>query len=488
MNAATQPRKIAFVGTYLPRQCGIGTFTHDLCRAVAGEFPGVECYVLPVNDTAETYGYPEEVRFEITEQDIDSYERAAEFLNFSDIEVVFLQHEYGIFGGPAGGHILTLLRDLQIPTVTTPHTILEQPTSDQRRIMQEIARLSSRLVVMTERGGRMLREIYRVPGEKIDVIPHGIPDMPFVDANFYKDQFGVEGRRVVLTFGLISPGKGIEHAIRALPEVVRVFPDLVYIILGATHPKLRREQGEAYRYSLERLASDLRVRKHVVFYNRFVEVAELKEFLGVADVYLTPYLNPAQIVSGTLAYAFGSGKAVISTPYWHAEELLAEGRGVLVPFRDSQAIARELIALLQDDDRRHAMRKRAYLMGREMVWSRAAQQFVASFEKARQSRAGRGGRRYAIKTLEQGRLTLPTMRLVHLQRLSDSTGIFQHATFSLPNFHEGYCTDDNARALLLTVLLRRPATIRSKSSIWPPPTRRSSTTRSIRSKIAFATS
>src|SRR5207247_5690563 len=414
MNAATQPRKIAFVGTYLPRQCGIGTFTHDLWRAVAGEFPGVECYLVPVNDTAETYGYPEEVRFEITEQDIDSYERAAEFLNFSDIEVVFLQHEYGIFGGPAGGHILTLLRDLQIPTVTTPHTILEQPNSDQRRIMQEIARLSSRLVVMTERGGRMLREVSRVPGEKIDVIPHGIPDMPFVDANFYKDQFGVEGRRVVLTFGLISPGKGIEHAIRALPEVVRVFPDLVYIVLGATHPKLRRRQGEAYRYSIERLASDLRVRKHVVFYNRFVELEELKEFLGVADVYLTPYLNPAQVVSGPLAYAFGCGKAVISTPYWHAEELLAEGRGVLVPFRDSAALARELIGLLGDEVRRHAMRKRAYLAGREVTWSRVADRYLESFHRARQSPSGRATRRHTMRTLDQGRFTLPVLRLDQL--------------------------------------------------------------------------
>src|SRR6266567_7298431 len=240
MNAPnpSQPRKIAFVGTYLPRRCGIGTFTHDLCRAVAGEFPGVECYVVPVNDTAETYAYPKEVRFEITEQDIDSYERAAEFLNFSGIEVVFLQHEYGIFGGPAGGHILTLLRDLQIPIVTTLHTILAQPNSDQRRILQEIARLSARLAVMTERAGRMLREIYRVPAERIDVIPHGIPDMPFVDPNFYKDQFGVEGRLVLLTFGLLSPAKGIEHALNALPEVLAEFPDLVYIILGATHPNL----------------------------------------------------------------------------------------------------------------------------------------------------------------------------------------------------------------------------------------------------------
>ena len=453
MNAPTQLRKIAFVGTYLPRKCGIGTFTHDLCRAVAGEFPGVECYVVPVNDSAETYDYPAEVRFEIAEQDVDSYERAAEFLNFSEIEAIFLQHEYGIFGGSAGSHILALLRNLQIPIVTTLHTILEQPNSDQRRILLEVARLSARLVVMTERGARMLREIYRVPAEKIDIIPHGIPDMPFVDPNFYKDQFGVEGRRVVLTFGLMSPGKGIENGIRALPEVVRVFPDLVYIILGATHPKLLREQGEAYRYNLERLASDLRVKKHVVFYNRFVELEELKEFLGVADVYLTPYLNPAQAVSGTLAYAFGSGKAVISTPYWHAEELLADGRGALVPFSDWQAIARELASLLQDEVRRHAMRKRAYLMGREMIWSQAAQQYVASFDKARQSGAGRAGRRYAIKTLEQDPVPLPALRLLHLQRLSDSTGIFQHATFSLPNFHEGYCTDDNARALLLTVLL-----------------------------------
>src|SRR6266571_2447635 len=453
MRAGAPLRKIAFIGSYLPRKCGIATFTHSLCDAVAGQYPGTECLVVPVSDLAEGYDYADEVRFELVEQDLESYERAADFLNFSDTEVVCLQHEYGIFGGPAGSHILTLLRELQIPVVTTLHTILEQPQSDQRRILQEIARLSSRLVVMTERGGRMLREIYRVPEEKIDVIPHGIPDMPFVDPNFYKDQFGVEGRRVVLTFGLISPGKGIEHGIRALPEVVRVFPDLVYIILGATHPRLRREQGEAYRYSLARLASDLQVRKHVVFYNRFVELEELKEFLGVADVYLTPYLNPEQAVSGTLAYAFGSGKAVISTPYWHAEELLAEGRGVLVPFRDSQAIGRELIALLEDEVHRHAMRKRAYLMGREMVWSRAAQQFVASFEKARQSRVGRGGRRYAIKTLEQDPPTLPALRLVHLQRLSDSTGIFQHATFALPNFHEGYCTDDNARALLLTVLL-----------------------------------
>ena len=453
MSPGAQSRKIAFVGTYLPRQCGIATFTHDFYRAVAAQYPGTECFVVPVNDISEGYDYPAEVRFELVEQDIESYERAADFLNFSDTEVLCLQHEYGIFGGPAGGHILTLLRELQMPVVTTLHTILEQPNPDQRRVLQEVVRLSSRVVVMTERALRMLREIYRVPKEKIDLIPHGIPDMPFVDPNFFKDQFGVEGKKVALTFGLISPGKGIEYVIRALPAAVRACPDLVYIILGVTHPNLLREQGETYRLGLERLAIDLNVKKHVVFYNRFVELDKLKEFLGVADVYITPYLDLAQIVSGTLSYAFGSGKAVISTPYWHAEELLAEGRGVLVPFRDSDAIARELIALLQDEVRRHAMRKRAYLMGREMTWSQVAHLYVASFHKARQSRIGRGMKRYSIRTLEQDWLTLPAVRLDHFKRLSDRTGILQHATFSLPNFSEGYCTDDNARALLLTVLL-----------------------------------
>src|SRR6266536_5710400 len=450
MNPSAQPRRIAFIGSYLTRQCGIATFTYDLRGAVAGQYQDSECIVVPVNDLAEGYDYPEEARFELVEQDLESYERAADFLNFSDTEVVCLQHEYGIYGGPAGSHILTLLRELQSPVVTTLHTILEQPNPDQRRVLQEVARLSSRVVVMTERGLRMLREVYRVPKEKMDLIPHGIPDMPFVDPNFYKDQYGVEGKTVVLSFGLISPGKGIEFVIRALPEVVRVCPELVYIILGATHPNLLREQGETYRLSLERLASDLHVKKHVVFYNRFVESEKLKEFLGVADVYITAYLNPGQVVSGTLAFAFGCGKAVISTPYWHAEELLADGRGVLVPFRDSEAIGRELIALLRDEVNRHAMRKRAYLMGREMTWSQVAHQYVASFHKARQSRMGRAIKRYSIKTLEQDRLTLPALRLDHLKRLSDRTGIIQHATFSLPNFQEGYWTDDNARALLLT--------------------------------------
>ena len=453
MGKIPEIKKIAFLGDYLPRKCGIATFTHDLRTAIASEYPRIDCLVAPVNDLPEGYEYPPEVRFEFSENDLDSYARTAEYLNFSDTDVVCLQHEYGIFGGPAGSYILALLRDLRIPVVTTLHTVLEKPNAEQRRVLQELAVLSSRLVVMSERGQRMLREIYDVPEKKIDLIPHGIPDMPFVDSSFLKDQFGVEGKQVVLTFGLLSPNKGIEYVLRALPEVVAQFPNLVYIVLGATHPNLVREHGEVYRLSLERLAQDLGIKRHVSFYNRFVDLAELKDFLGVADLYITPYLNPAQITSGTLAYAYGSGKAVISTPYWHAEELLAEGRGVLVPFGDSGAIAREIISLLQDDKRRHAMRKAAYLAGREMVWEKTAHLYMASFDRARRNPTSQPIRRLGVRTLDEKRLELPALRLDHLIRMSDSTGLFQHAIYSLPDFAHGYCADDNARALIAMVLL-----------------------------------
>ncbi len=355
--------KIAFVGDYLPRKCGIATFTFDLRNAVASQYPPVECIVVPVDDTAGGYDYPTEVRFEIQEQELASYRRAADFLNFANVDVICLQHEYGIYGGAAGGHVLALMRDLRVPIVSTLHTVLETPNDDQRRVMQKLCELSSRVVVMSERSQRFLIEIYNVPQDKIDLIPHGIPDMPFVDPNFFKDQFDVEGKFVALTFGLISPNKGIELVLRAMPKIIEQSPDFVYIILGATHPNLVRDQGETYRLSLERLAQSLNIKKHVIFYNRFVEQRELTEFIGAADIYITPYLNPTQSVSGTLAYSFGCGKAVISTPYWHAEELLADDRGVLIPFGDSDAIARAVIELWQDEPRRHAMRKRAYLMG-----------------------------------------------------------------------------------------------------------------------------
>lgn len=446
-------RKIAFVGDYLPRKCGIATFTSDVRQAVADQYGNTECTVVPVDDIEGGYDYPSEVRFQIPEQELDGYRRAADFLNFSNIDIVCLQHEYGIYGGAAGGHVLALLRDLRMPIVTTLHTVLREPNADQRRVMQQLAALSTRLVVMSQRALSFLREIYGVPAEKIDLIPHGIPDMPFVDPNFYKDKFGVEGKHVLLTFGLLSPNKGIEYALEALPAVLKEFPNTVYIVLGATHPNLLREHGENYRLSLERMTQDLGIQKHVAFYNRFVDINELTEFIGTADIYLTPYLNPAQITSGTLAYAFGCGKAVISTPYWHAEELLAEDRGVLVPFGDSAAIAREVCGLLHDESRRHAMRKRAYMLGREMIWSNVAHLFMESFQRARHSYVDMLPRPSVIRTLQERHRELPRLRLDHLLRMTDSTGVFQHATYTIPNFREGYCTDDNARALMLTVFL-----------------------------------
>ena len=453
MKEDSKVRKIAFVGDYLPRKCGIATFTSDLLAAVAAAHPESQCLSVSVNDIKGGYEYPEVVRFEIEEQDLPSYLRAADFLNISNVDIICLQHEFGIFGGPAGGHILALLRELRMPVVTTLHTVLREPKADQRRVMQELIALSTRLVVMTERGRQMLREIYQAPPAKIDLIPHGIPDIGFVDPTYFKDQFGVEGRMVLLTFGLLSPNKGIEYVLNALPQILAEFPDVVYIVLGATHPNEVRDNGEAYRLGLEILAKKNKIEKNVIFYNQFVELETLKEFIGAADLYITPYLNEAQITSGTLAYTFGAGKAVVSTPYWHAAELLADDRGVLVPFADSRAIAREVTGLLRDDTRRHAMRKNAYRLGRDMVWSNVAQMYMRSFELSRIEGAARSRKVHITKTLDQKPRELPELKLSHLSRMTDSTGIFQHAIFSVPNFSEGYCTDDNARAFILAVLL-----------------------------------
>ncbi|MDR3700525.1 MAG: glycosyltransferase family 4 protein [Candidatus Sulfopaludibacter sp.] len=453
MTEASKIRKIAFVGDHLPRKCGIATFTTDLLAAVAGAYPQSQCFAVSVNDIPGGYEYPEVVRFEIEEQDLSSYLRAADFLNISNVDVVCLQHEFGIFGGPVGGHILAFLRELRMPVVTTLHTILRQPKADQRRVMEGLVSLSSRLVVMSERGRQMLQDIYHTPPAKIDLIPHGIPDVGFVDPTYFKDQFGVEGRIVLLTFGLLSPNKGIESVLNALPDILTEFPEVVYIVLGATHPNELREHGDAYRLSLELLAKKNRIAKNVIFYNQFVELENLKEFIGAADLYITPYLNEAQITSGTLAYAFGAGKAVVSTPYWHAAELLAEDRGALVPFGDAPAIAREVTGLLRDDTRRHAMRKNAYRIGREMIWSNVAQMYMRSFECSRLQVTARSRKSLAIKTLDLKPRELPKMKLNHLARMTDSTGVFQHAIFSIPNFSEGYCTDDNARAFVLAVLL-----------------------------------
>lgn len=453
MQSTADIKKIAFLGDYLPRKCGIATFTTDLQTAVSLRYPDMECLVVPVNDIEGGYMYPPEVRFEITEQELASYLRASDFLNITGVDVLCVQHEFGIYGGMDGSYLLSLLNELRMPIVTTLHTILKNPTPTQTRVMHELIRLSTRLVVMTEKGRDFLLEIYHAPKEKIDLINHGIPDMPFADPNYYKDEFGVAGKQVLLTFGLLSPNKGIEYAIMALPEIIAEFPNIMYIVVGQTHPNLLRAEGEAYRLKLERLANDLGVQKHIVFFNRFVELDELMRFIGSADIYLTPYLTESQITSGTLAYAFGAGNAVVSTPYWHASELLANERGKLVPFRDGKKIAEAVIDLLNNDPLRHAMRKNAFHTGRSMIWSKSAEQYMDSFYQAGQDHSFIGRKTSPIKTLDEQPWLLPTLKLDHLVRMSDVTGIFQHASYAVPNFTEGYCSDDNARALLLTQML-----------------------------------
>ncbi|MFC1975731.1 glycosyltransferase family 4 protein [Chloroflexota bacterium] len=445
--------RIGFIGNYLPRQCGIATFTTDLCEAIATEYDDTTCIALPVNDIEAGYVYPPRVRFELAEKDILSYRRAADFLNINSVDLVCLQHEYGIFGGPAGSHILALLRELRTPIVTTLHTVLQEPSPDQHRVLQEVAALSDRVVVMSERGVEFLQTVYGVLPEKIDLIPHGIPDVPFVDPSFHKDLFGVEGKMVLLSFGLLSANKGIETVIAALPAIVERYPNVVYIIVGATHPHVLRQDGETYRLSLQRLAQELGVAGNVIFYNRFVSLKELIEFISAADIYITPYLNPAQITSGTLAYTLGAGKAVISTPYWYAAEMLADDRGVLVPFSDPAALATQVIDLLDNESNRHAMRKRAYLFGRAMIWPQVAQRYMESFERARAERRSFIPAGFAVKPLDQRPGGLPPLKLNHLHRMTDDTGMIQHATFIVPNYHEGYSIDDNARALIVSTHL-----------------------------------
>jgi glycosyltransferase involved in cell wall biosynthesis len=446
-------RTIAFLGDYLPRKCGIATFTADLLGAVSARDPQSQCFAVPVNDTDRCYQYPDEVCFEIEEQDRESYGRAADFLNSSKVDIVSVQHEFGIFGGPAGSHLLAFLDKLKAPVVTTLHTVLLKPNADQRRVMLKLIAHSTRLVVMTERGRAILQVVYQAPADKIDLIPHGIPDVTFVAPDHYKDQFGVGGKQVLLTFGLVSPNKGIEHVLHALPDIVAEFPAAVYIVLGATHPHELRARGEAYRLGLEDIVRRNKLENHVIFHNRFVELKELTEFIGAADLYITPYLDEAQITSGTLAYAFGAGKAVISTPYWHASELLKNQRGVLVPFADPGAIAREVRGLLRDGPRRNAMSNNAYKLGRTMVWSHTAGLYIGSFETARQQATAMPRESAAAREESNRPHESPELNLDHLYHMTDSTGILQHATFTEPNPREGYCTDDNARALILAVLL-----------------------------------
>jgi glycosyltransferase involved in cell wall biosynthesis len=445
--------RIAFLGGYAPRQCGLATFTTDICEAVSQEVPLAQVWAGAVNDRMKRYPYPPRVRFEIMEKDLSSYRRAADYLNFNNAEVLCVQHEFGIFGGPAGSHLLAMLREVRMPVVTTLHTILRNPDPAQRKVMDELVQRSDRLVVMAEKGASILRDIWHVPDSKIDIIPHGIPDIPFADSSLAKAQFGLEGRTVLMTFGLLGPGKGIEYVIQALPEIVKEDPSVMYVILGATHPHLIANEGERYRLSLKRIAEELGVKENVIFYNRFVSQEELGEFISATDIYLTPYLNEAQITSGTLAYVFGSGKPVVSTPYWHAQELLSDGRGALVPFKDPKAIAEAVCLYLRDSALVEKTRRKAYEIGKSMKWPAVAQQYLNSFQQARNDRRIAPRTAFAGWTLASRPYILPPLRLDHIQRMSDSTGILQHALHTAPDYHHGYCTDDNARAFLLFTLL-----------------------------------
>jgi glycosyltransferase involved in cell wall biosynthesis len=449
-------RRVALLGNYLPRHCGIATFTTDLTEALSASSPAVECAVVAMNDADRRHAYGERVRFEIAESELAAYRRASDFLNVGGFDVLCVQHEYGIFGGRAGSHVLALLGDVRMPIVTTLHTILGDPSADQRRVMDEVTRLSSRLVVMSHRGVELLREVHGVPADKIDLIPHGIPALP--DSSTSKRRLGVEGMSLVLTFGLLSPDKGIEYVIDALPAIVARHPNTVYVVLGATHPHVKEWDGETYRRSLELRARELGVTKHVVFHDRFVSASELAEFLSAADIYITPYLNPEQITSGTLAYAVGTGKAVISTTYRYAQELLADGRGLLVPPRDSAAISVALEKLLGDPSAHATLAARAAEYGRDMGWPSVARQYLASFERAHRERASQRRSFFGSRTLARHTVDLPGLHLQHLRALTDDTGVLQHAMFSVPRYEDGYCLDDNARALLLMALVEDAGT------------------------------
>jgi len=475
-------KRIAFIGNSLPRRCGIATFTTDLQQAVAGSRASLETAIAAMTDNGHAYDYPQDVRIQIRDDRSEDYRYAADALNAGNFDVVCLQHEFGIFGGEAGGDIVALLSRLNMPIVTTFHTVLSEPSSAQRSVMERIVDTSAHVVVMAEKGRDLLRRVYRTPAEKIEVIPHGIPDFEFVEPDDAKAKLGFSNRTVILTFGLLSPNKGIEVMIDAMPTILQRCADAVYVVLGATHPNLVRSQGEAYRNGLVARAEELGIKDHVVFLDRFVDRATLLDFIAMSDVYVTPYLNKDQMTSGTLAYSFGLGKAVVSTPYWHARELLADGRGILVPFGDSMSIGSEIAKLLSDQVRRLAIRQRAYASSRSMTWERTAERYVAVFERASRRRLA------TIDTLERNSAprdhgAMPEMQTSHFLSMCDDTGLLQHAIHSVPDREHGYCVDDNARGLLLACALNNPSEQRLSETLtsclaafiqhaWNPRTRR----------------
>jgi glycosyltransferase involved in cell wall biosynthesis len=448
-------KRVAFLGNSLPRRCGIATFTTDLHDAVKNGRPSLDTSIIAMTDTGRQYEYSSSVCLQIRESAIADYLNAARFLNDGAFDLVCLQHEFGIFGGPAGDYILALLSRLNMPIVTTFHTILSHPDPDQRRVTEEICRLSEKVVVMAEKGWEFLQSQYGVAPSKIAVIPHGVPDFPFVEPDKAKAELGFSGRPVILTFGLLGPSKGIDRMIEAMPLILEQCPDALYVVLGATHPKLLQIEGETYRETLSRRVRELAIETNVLLLDQFVDQAELLRFISMCDVYVTPYVNEAQMTSGTLAYSFGLGKAVVSTPYWHARELLADGGGVLVPFEDIPAMGKAVSGLLADDNLRLALRHHAYASSRGMTWQATAKLYLALFEAVKRKEQLALAEPARTRSIDQ--TAMPQVRLDHLLRMCDDTGLLQHAVHSVPDRAHGYCIDDNARALLLVCNLERSA-------------------------------
>jgi glycosyltransferase involved in cell wall biosynthesis len=442
VDALTPIDHLALIGNFLPRKCGLATYTTDTFTALKGRFPGLKIDVYAMDDHPGRYDYPPEVTASIPQQDRLAYIETARAIEGSGAQAIWLQHEYGIFGGAAGEHILALLDRVSIPVIVTLHTILEKPSADERRVMEGLLRRASKVVVMAERGREILERVYSANPRSIVMIPHGVPDRDFVDPDTLKPRFGWEGRKTVLTFGLLAPSKGIETMIDALPAIVAEHPDVLYAVLGATHPNLVAHEGEAYRDRLKALAAEHGVGDHVAFIDSFLEHDELIDYLQAADIYATPYVNPAQITSGTLSYAVGVGKAVVSTPYVHATEILADGHGVLVDFGDSAAFAREINALLGSDRNRTRLSERAYARGRTMIWPRLAELAMGEIVEMVNARPRR-----LSKTKPS--FTALTPDFTAVERMSDSTGMLQHSIYSVPDRRHGYCIDDNARALML---------------------------------------
>ncbi len=440
-------KKVAFISSYPPRKCGIATFTSDLITntviAAKGQFEPLVVAMRSDNDLK----YKDPVKFEIRQDVKSDYICAADYINFSHVDLVSVQHEFGLFGGEAGSYLNLLLNRLKTPIITTLHTILDEPDTDTYTSLVDVCKASYKVVTMNKRGLAMLKDIYGISGKKVELIPHGIPDLPFVDSNYYKHKFGLEGRKTILTFGLISRNKGIEVMLKAMPKIIKAEPSVVYIVLGMTHPSILKHEGESYRFRLQRMVKELGLEDHVIFHNRFVNDEELHNFLCAADIYVTPYLNKEQLTSGTLSFAVGTGKAVVSTPYWAAMELLSDGRGKLVRFGDWPQIAKDIIEILKKETLFYSLRRRAYDYGRSSTWPKIGQAYWKLFS-AKRVPVHITAKKPLSATETISSIEVPEPSLDYLKKLTDSTGLFQHAKLTIPNRDHGYTTDDNARAII----------------------------------------